>query len=446
MILYINKEHCNSLTQLKDYFSQELNVGSDIYSDILDYGRSGDIAEWLREIGEVNLANKVDSIADNGDADFIKKLGEVLTGEDMTNYISKRPFKQCFEYQDVGCDVRGNDSIVNVTFKVIMIANETYKVSVNNQFELIEKEINPSDYEEGEVVTLNFVLHKPFYKITVETEGQILCERDFTQSIQEKKSILKATAMMLYPSLIINPFVNVYLAKKIKYGIKSTSDDEVYRMAKEKLEAIQKNIKENPCHVYDAYDGVGSSDREKEEEIINKEIRPLAERGHKLASIDYYWYLFVRRYEDAEKFAISFEENHKGEKLIETPLTDDQLYEKVQEMYSIISDKRSRSLSRTAWTGTHSTDINDGYDKEERLVFEKFIIPLTKKGYRNACLDYYHFLLKKNPLEARLFLSDYREKHPGDKLVEHANIETAVNVVTKGAAESLKSFLFGNSI
>lgn len=190
MILYINKEHCNSLTQLKDYFSQELNVGSDIYSDILDYGRSGDIAEWLREIGEVNLANKVDSIADNGDADFIKKLGEVLTGENITNNISKRPFKHCFEYHDVGCDVRGNDSIVNVKFKVIMTANETYKVSVDNQIEHVEKEINPSDYEEGEIITLHFVLHSPFYKIKIMSEDVVLDRRDLSFVIAMKKKSL----------------------------------------------------------------------------------------------------------------------------------------------------------------------------------------------------------------------------------------------------------------
>ena len=55
-ILYINNEHCTSVAQLKGYFSEDLTPESDTYYDLLDYGRSGDIAVWLREMDEPELA------------------------------------------------------------------------------------------------------------------------------------------------------------------------------------------------------------------------------------------------------------------------------------------------------------------------------------------------------------------------------------------------------
>ncbi|MGM9819337.1 MAG: formylglycine-generating enzyme family protein [Candidatus Onthomorpha sp.] len=59
-----------------------------------------------------------------------------------------------------------------------MVANETYKVSVDNCFEHVEQVINPSKYEEGNNVPLSFEMHKAFGKITVEVEGHVLYEGD----------------------------------------------------------------------------------------------------------------------------------------------------------------------------------------------------------------------------------------------------------------------------
>ncbi|MBQ0057512.1 MAG: hypothetical protein KBT20_07640, partial [Bacteroidales bacterium] len=63
MRLYINNEHCSTVEQLKGYFKLDLTPDSDIYADLLDYGRHGDIAEWLREMDEAELASKVESIS-----------------------------------------------------------------------------------------------------------------------------------------------------------------------------------------------------------------------------------------------------------------------------------------------------------------------------------------------------------------------------------------------
>ena len=50
-ILYINDEHCSSVEQLKEYFKTGMNYDSPIRMELLDYGRAGDISNWLREKG-----------------------------------------------------------------------------------------------------------------------------------------------------------------------------------------------------------------------------------------------------------------------------------------------------------------------------------------------------------------------------------------------------------
>ncbi|MBQ0058018.1 MAG: hypothetical protein KBT20_10225, partial [Bacteroidales bacterium] len=400
-------------------------------------GRHGDIAEWLREMDEAELASKVESISsDLSDSAFFAHLKAVITGTEVKDIESLKPeFDKCFTFEGMKCDVKDNEAKVTVTLKVLMSVNEKYELCVSSNWGTRALMVNPYDCPEGKTVTFDFTLRKrpgkEIGKLSFLVDGTVL-----TNQLKEaRKSIQKANHVML--STLQNK-VDSIKENKDNNEIKSTSDDERYRLAKQKLDAIQKNIKEHPFHVYDAYDGVGSSDREKEEDIINKEIRPLAERGHKLASIDYYWYLFVRRYEVAEIFAKSYEANHQGEKLIEPPLTDDQLYEKVQEMFCIISDMRSRSLSRTAWTGGHSTDINACYDIEEENVYNKFIIPLIKKGHRKSCLDYYKKLLSKDREKAKLFLYRYRSEHPGDKLVEYDSADQVFGFQTDGIVKGLR--------
>ena len=89
--LYINNEHCLDVRQLKQYF-QDLEEDSDIYLDLLDYSRHGDLVNWLNEHNEVKLANEVLSIDSAlGDADYMNKLAEIFTASE--NYVSsfKKP-------------------------------------------------------------------------------------------------------------------------------------------------------------------------------------------------------------------------------------------------------------------------------------------------------------------------------------------------------------------
>lgn len=80
--LYINYEHCTSLEQLKGYFNESITSDSDIYADLLDYGRRGDIAIFLRQIDEPAIASRVESIPKGlSDSAFYNKLKEAITGK-----------------------------------------------------------------------------------------------------------------------------------------------------------------------------------------------------------------------------------------------------------------------------------------------------------------------------------------------------------------------------
>lgn len=61
-ILYINNEHCFSVEQLKKYFKTAMNNDSLIRMELLEYGRVGDLVNWLREKGETELAKAVDNL------------------------------------------------------------------------------------------------------------------------------------------------------------------------------------------------------------------------------------------------------------------------------------------------------------------------------------------------------------------------------------------------
>ena len=52
LTLYINDEHCSSVEQLRGYFNKEIKYGSPMFMDLVDYGRAGELAQWLIEQGE----------------------------------------------------------------------------------------------------------------------------------------------------------------------------------------------------------------------------------------------------------------------------------------------------------------------------------------------------------------------------------------------------------
>ena len=110
-ILYIDNEHCSSVEQLKEYFKIGTNYDSPIVMDLLEYGRAGDISDWLREKGESELAKAVDNLNDNlGDSEYFSQLTAIITGE--RGATEKPEFQKCFHVESVTAEKDDNGAFV----------------------------------------------------------------------------------------------------------------------------------------------------------------------------------------------------------------------------------------------------------------------------------------------------------------------------------------------
>lgn len=183
MILYINNEHCSSVEQLKGYFTEALTPDSDIYADLLDYGRYGDIAVWLREMGELEQATRVEAISgDLSDSAFFAQLKAVVTGTEVKDAESLKPtFDKCFVFERVKCDEKETEVKVSVCLKVLMCVNEEYDLCVSSNWGTRGAMVNPYSYSEGKTATVDFTLRKRPGKevgeITVKAEGKELSSK-----------------------------------------------------------------------------------------------------------------------------------------------------------------------------------------------------------------------------------------------------------------------------
>ena len=181
IILYINNEHCTSVNQLKDYFSMNLTPENDIYADLLDYGRHGDISQWLREKNEADTASSVDAIDSSlSDSAFYAKLKAAITGIDDNTNPLKPAFVKCFCFEDLKCDVRDNEAKVTVFLKVMMCVNEDYELSVSSNWGTRAEWVNPYNYPEGKTASFTFTLRKRPGKdvgeIAVNADGAVLSQ------------------------------------------------------------------------------------------------------------------------------------------------------------------------------------------------------------------------------------------------------------------------------
>ena len=164
MILYINDEHCLSVEQLKGYFTEDLMAESPIYYDLLDYGRSGDISEWLKEMEEDEMSAKVALIdSDLSDSKYFVELKSILTGATSTtpHESLKPPFEKCFKLEGYEEEPNGStEMIVTMKFKVLMTVNERYELKITSSWGTRGQQINPSDYIEGEAIKVSLLFRK----------------------------------------------------------------------------------------------------------------------------------------------------------------------------------------------------------------------------------------------------------------------------------------------
>lgn len=162
MILYINNEHCSSVEQLKGYFTEDLTPGSDIYADLQDYGRHDDIAKWLREMGEPEMADRVESIPKNlSDSVFYTQLKAAITGSELKDAELLKPsFDKCFAFEGTKCVLWEKEAKITISLKVLMCVNEEYELSVSSNWGTRALMINPYKYTEGKPATIDFTLRK----------------------------------------------------------------------------------------------------------------------------------------------------------------------------------------------------------------------------------------------------------------------------------------------
>ena len=160
MILYINNEHCTSIAQLKGYFSGSLSIGSIIFYDLLDRGRYGDIAQWLREIGEDSIAERVESInPELTDSEYINHLGVAITGQSIKSY-AKPTFAKCVNLSISKKQSKYDSFIIELAFVVLVAVNEKYEVKLNTGWGTKGFMLNPSEFEESKTYQTSFSFHK----------------------------------------------------------------------------------------------------------------------------------------------------------------------------------------------------------------------------------------------------------------------------------------------
>ena len=196
--MYINYEHCSSFEQLRGYFNENITSDSDTYADLLDYGRRGEIAEFLRHIGELDIALRVESIPSEGirNHEFYNKLKEAITGEKSNDNVDLIPsFDKCFRFEGVRCETADNGVKVYIRLCVLMRVNEVYELSITSNWGIRDESVNPSSYVEGRTEEIEiFSAKKPgkdIGKITIKAgdkELATVCDisNDTFSSDQEK--------------------------------------------------------------------------------------------------------------------------------------------------------------------------------------------------------------------------------------------------------------------
>ena len=157
--LYINEEHCTSLEQLRNYFEESPSYQSSTFYDLIDYARSGDMSAWLREKGESNLADKLDSIAENlGDGDYFSRLSALMTGSE--NMFVKPDFSKCFQVEDLYQEENSEEMKVQVLLKVLSPVNETYELAVRTSWGLKGDTVNPFYEKKDGILTMSLKFRK----------------------------------------------------------------------------------------------------------------------------------------------------------------------------------------------------------------------------------------------------------------------------------------------
>lgn len=191
VILYINDEHCSSVEQLRGYFNKEIKYGSPLFMDLVDYGRAGELAQWLMEQGETELAKEVDSINEKiGDSEYVSLLASAFLGEknlgELHNDIIKPLFSDCFNIEDVHAERSEEKTNIIVVLKAKMIVNETFEFGIQTIWGRRAVNVNSKDKVVGEILSLIFTYrnrpNSSLKEVLVMANDNILRQETFNNS------------------------------------------------------------------------------------------------------------------------------------------------------------------------------------------------------------------------------------------------------------------------
>lgn len=163
-MIIVDHSYCTSLAQLKGYFSMSLDANSDVYYDLLDYGRNQDISKWLRENGEDELANNLDAIDDNlTDSEFFAKMSRIILGEEVQT-PAKPDFSLCLTIQKVQYAETDTGMNVSVYLRILETVNENYELKIETEWGTHIEIINTFNSKKGSVLKYERVLRKRPFK------------------------------------------------------------------------------------------------------------------------------------------------------------------------------------------------------------------------------------------------------------------------------------------
>ncbi len=148
MILYINNSHCENIENLKNYLKNDMGSHK-VVSEILDYGRSGDLYKWLKEQGLYGYARKVKEIDRScTDTEYLQKLTAIIIGD--TILVNKPLYYDYFTLKSVNLELNYNNVEVFLLFDILdNNNNEKYKIEIETNRGIYRGYINPSKYKKG---------------------------------------------------------------------------------------------------------------------------------------------------------------------------------------------------------------------------------------------------------------------------------------------------------
>ena len=193
---------------------------SEIYSDILEYGRNGDLSEWLREHDKETLADQINGIDNStSDNEYIKKISLIIL--DMIPALRKTNFRECFEQKVELAQTQQNELMLLFSLIPIKDINEDYEIKAVCGLMTKTITFNPSKFDIG-VETKKTILYenisaKCLDSIVVYIDGEKIYEDSL------KNYYFHSKYEILRKKVYIGSLSEIYLKELIIHYFKATS-------------------------------------------------------------------------------------------------------------------------------------------------------------------------------------------------------------------------------